>query len=91
MKITVTHQHIDEGQRGSTTRDPIAFAMADAGCLRPHVGVTHISWQDAEHKRYSVEVTEKIYEFIRDFDQGEPVEPFEFQIMDGKVWHENLL
>ena len=82
MKITVTQQHIDEGQRGSSSRDPVAFAMADAGCLRPHAGVTHLSWQDAEHKRYSVEVTEPVFEFIRAFDQGEPVEPFEFEVSE---------
>lgn len=80
MKIVVTQQHIDEGQRGSPTRDPVAFAMADAGCLRPHAGVTHLSWQNAEHEVHSVEVTEPVFEFIWAFDQGEPVQPFEFEL-----------
>lgn len=82
MKITVTQQHIDEGQRGSSTRDPIAFAMADAGCLHPYAGVSRLFWYDSENKKHAAEITPKLYEFIRAFDQGETVEPFEFQIMD---------
>ena len=84
MKITVTQQHINEGQRGSSARDPVAFAMIDAGCLRPHAGVTHLSWQDAGHKRYSVEVPRVVYEFMLEFDNGKLVEPFEFTLEESK-------
>lgn len=80
MKIQVTQQHIDEGQRGSSTRDPIAFAMEDAGCLQPHAGVTHLSWQDVNHKRHSVAVPRMVYDFMLDFDNGRGVEPFEFEV-----------
>ena len=84
MKISVTQQYIDEGQRGSSTRDPIAFAMSDAGCLRPHAGVTHLSWQDEKHNRYSVEVPRVVYEFMLDFDNGRPVRPFDFDLEVSK-------
>jgi hypothetical protein len=84
MKITVTQQHINEGQRGSSARDPVAFAMIDAGCLRPHAGVTHLSWQDAGHKRYSAEVPRVVYEFMLEFDNGKLVEPFEFTLEESK-------
>lgn len=81
MKIIVTQQHIDEGQRGSSTRDPVAFAMADAGLESPNAGVTHLRWYKDGH-RHSVKVPEKVYDFMLNFDNGKMVEPFEFQIMD---------
>jgi hypothetical protein len=79
MKITVTQQHIDEGQRGSTTRDPISFAMADAGLEHPHAGVTYLSWQSKDYKR-SVEIPREVYDFMADFDNGRPVQPFTFEL-----------
>lgn len=81
MKITVTQQHIDEGQRGSSTRDPIAFAMADAGLERPYAGVNHLSWHEDDRKMF-VKVPKEVYNFMLDFDNGKMVKPFEFQIMD---------
>lgn len=83
MKITVTQQHIDEGIRGSATRDPVAFAMADAGCLHPYAGISRLFWYDSENRKHAANITETLYEFIRAFDQGEHVEPFEFEVECG--------
>ena len=84
MKIQVTQQYIDEGQRGSSTRDPIAFAMIDAGCIQPYAGVTRLFWYDGDGKKHTAEITERLYEFIRAFDQGEPVLPFEFELKESE-------
>jgi hypothetical protein len=81
MKITVTQQHIDQGQKGSPTRDPIAFAMADAGLESPNAGVTHLRWYKDGRRQY-VEVPREVYDFMLNFDTGRAVKPFEFQIMD---------
>jgi hypothetical protein len=75
MKITVTQKHIDEGQRGSSTRDPVCFAMTDAGLKRPYAGVTYLSWADGFAK-----VPEEVYGFMLDFDNGRPVLPFTFDL-----------
>lgn len=80
MKITVTQQHIDEGQRGSTTRDPIAFAMADAGLEHPHAGVTYLSWWHKGQSKLQVLIPDKVYDFMADFDNGRPVRPFTFEL-----------
>ena len=84
MKITVTQQHIDEGQRGSSTRDPIAFAMADAWCIQPYAGVARLFWYDESGEKHTADITEQLYEFIRAFDQGEPVQPFEFELKESE-------
>ncbi len=84
MKISVIQHHINTGVRGNCKSDPIAFAMSDAGCLRPHAGVTHLSWQDEKHNRYSVEVPRVVYEFMLDFDNGRPVRPFDFDLEVSK-------
>jgi hypothetical protein len=79
MKITVTQKHIDEGQRGSPTQDPIAFAMIDAGLEHPHAGVTYLSWVEDDRKRFA-KAPQEVYDFMLDFDNGRPVLPFEFEV-----------
>ncbi len=79
MKITISQKHIDEGQRGSPTRDPIAFAMIDAGLEHPHAGVTYLSWIENDCKHF-VKVPKKVYDFMADFDNGKPVQPFTFDL-----------
>ena len=79
MKITVTQQHIDNGDRGSCTHDPIALAMKDAGLEKAWSGVFGLSWRQ-NHKDYFVQTPKSVVEFMVAFDNKQPVEPFEFSL-----------
>ena len=76
MKITVTQQHIDAGVRGSATSDPVALALKDAGWEKVYVNVFGI--QLGKEKRYPL--PEGMWKFMYDFDNGNPVFPFEFEL-----------
>ena len=84
MKISVIQHHINTGVRGNCKSDPIALALIDAGCVQPYAGVTRLFWYDGDGEKHTAEITEQLYEFIRAFDQGEPVQPFEFELEESK-------
>ena len=79
MKITVTQEHIDNGDRGSCTHDPIALAMRNAGLEAPWVGPAGISWK-IEHRNYFMQTPRIVLDFMLAFDNKQPVEPFEFSL-----------
>ena len=79
MKIAVTQQHIDNGDRGSCTHDPIALAMKDAGLEKPWAGPNGLSWK-VEHRNYFVQTPRSVLDFMLAFDNGQPVGSFEFEV-----------
>ena len=79
MKITVTQQHIDSGQRGSCTGDPVSLAMRAAGLVKPWASPDHLAWR-VDFKDYFMKTPENVVQFMRDFDNKVPVEPFEFEV-----------
>ena len=79
MKITVTQEHIDNGDRGSCTHDPIALAMKDAGLEKGWAGPSGISWK-VGHKNYFAQTPRIVLDFMLAFDNKQPVEPFEFEV-----------
>ena len=78
MKITVTQQHIDNGQKGSCTRDPIALALKDAGVEDPWVSPVRITF--GLNRKNGAPVPAEVLAFMRAFDNHEMVEPFEFEL-----------
>lgn len=80
MKITVTAADIASGRRGSSCDCPIARAIrraggditADVACSYAYVG-------RRPHRRQLL-LPLSARQFMADFDHGEPVEPFEFEL-----------
>ena len=78
MKITVTQYHIDNGQKGSCTRDPIALALKDAGVEDPWVSPVRITF--GLNRKNGAPVPAEVLAFMRAFDSHEPVSPFTFEL-----------
>ena len=76
MKISVTQQHIDRGVKGSATSDPIALALLDAGWEKAYAGASTLK----DKNRYAFTTPPEVYRFMRDFDTGRRVEPFDFEL-----------
>lgn len=79
MKISITQQHIGMGVRGSTTSDPVALAMREAGLEKPWVSPSYLAWRK-DNKDYSVRLPGSVLEFLKRFDNGLPVDPFEVEV-----------
>lgn len=94
MKISVTQQHINEGKRGDCYECALALAAreafpqyqaravnvcrADFSGLIVAVIVFSEESQDVAHLQV-LQDNAKLVEFIKHFDVGLPVEPFEFE------------
>lgn len=89
MRIQVTQYHIDKGVPEDDRRCPVALAIQDAGLPDVRVG----------QNRDTIEVYGNMYagtspypgavaDFVRAFEHGEPVEPFEFQLDLEAAGHE---
>ena len=88
MKIAVTSEHIRMGCRRVGKRCPIALALRDA---------TGHRWDVIEDRAAQMGMnggwTRCIYlpstakQFVYDFDRGQAVDPFEFDIPFGNVGH----
>lgn len=78
MKISVTQEDIDKGERNECRRCPVALALARAGFSGWEVdaGTIFLPHSTAEPIRTPVEVTR----FVLDFDEGLPVFPFTFEL-----------
>lgn len=76
MKIQVTKDDIYFGIRHLSTRCAVALATSRATGLRAHVSPTNVFVGD----NLRAPIPPSAMDFIRDFDRGEPVHPFEFEI-----------
>ncbi|QDK02061.1 hypothetical protein SEA_GIBBLES_104 [Gordonia phage Gibbles] len=78
MKVTVTQEHIDNGKPYEICNCPIALALKDKDFN--HVEVSTIGMtasKDDELLYYTIPTVAK--EFIKAFDDGQPVKPFTFE------------
>lgn len=79
--INVTQEDIDEGQMGECYFCPVALAaskMIKGGCW---VNETHIRASGDDEQEFILsELPEEACKFIRDFDSGNPVHPFQFTL-----------
>jgi len=77
MRIVVTQKHIDAGMRKDCERCPVALALIDA-----HVsfyGISSTRVHSFKEPRI-LELPDVATAFIHRFDDGEAVEPFEFEL-----------
>jgi hypothetical protein len=79
MKIQVTQQHIDAGQKGSCTKDPVALALKEATGKEVWASPSYLVWWEDEIRK-NVATPFKVYEFMRAYDNNEPVKSFEFEL-----------
>ncbi len=82
--IVVTADHIKQGQPLNGNACPIALAYKEATGIKVSVGVFSIRTytRDGVGKEFIGELPSEAVRFIDDFDQGRPVEPFEFTLED---------
>lgn len=82
MLIHVTQDHINRGQRGSCSSDPVALALLDAGFIRPWVSPTGIRTDgfNGGFMREDWTMPEEVVEFIKNFDNFGFVDPFDFPL-----------
>ena len=84
MKIRVTSKHIKAGKRGSDTSCPIALAVKETvqkSCLPKFLRSMQINvGGDVEIGHLCMEGTNKMHQFIIDFDEGKKVKPFTFSL-----------
>lgn len=81
MKIHITQEHINLGERGSCTSDPLALALTTAGYIGVWVSPTSVHFTDKEFGyRHEVPLSPEVLDFIKAFDNGEIVLPFTFEM-----------
>lgn len=93
--VRVTRQHIDAGKPGDACRCAFALAVIDAidneGIQAWRVDVdgpgggkdwrttAHLD-EDERSRVYAASLPRSVVDWILDFDEGEPVQPFEVQL-----------
>lgn len=76
MKIEVTQEDIDKGERGSCSGCPVALAMKRALGVQTLLVEDDAAWTNMEEYL----LPDPVPDFIGDFDTGEPVKPFTFEL-----------
>ena len=79
MKITVTQEDIDKGERQNGCRCPIARAIAREGGGGPTVS-TRQAILDIDSVVHIAELPQPARDFIAAFDNDGEVQPFTFEI-----------
>lgn len=74
MKIKVTKEHIENGHKGNGSECPISLAFGSCGFVG-HATYGHFYYNKCDYVKFPEEVTR----FIANFDNGNLVEPFEFE------------
>lgn len=75
ITVTVTQAHIDKGVARECTRCPIALAMIDAGIAEPWVDEVTVCVG-----AFGVDLPAEAVAFVETFDNGDPVQPFAFEL-----------
>lgn len=79
MKIKVTKDDIRNGMVGSALYCPVALAIRRAMPEATDVGVGFtIAGFVIGDEEINADLPDEAVQFIRSFDEGDPVEPFEF-------------
>lgn len=88
MRIQVTIDDIAKGVKGVSESCPVALAIKRQ--LNPEgvtVGAWNIDWYQSG-KGYWAKLPKdsKVHRFITDFDRGDLVDPFEFELIIDGTW-----
>lgn len=83
--VVVTQEHIDKGKRCDGVRCPIALALDPIDGIS--VDTEEICLHGMGYSGTDPKLPAEAVEFISAFDEGEPVQPFEFDI-DWPIWDE---
>lgn len=75
MKISVTQAHIDTGVPIQCSKCPIALAVGDVVVGEVAVGIRSLCIET-----YWIDLPSVAQQFIRAYDDGTVVEPFEFEV-----------
>lgn len=82
MKVQVTQSHIDKGVQASCYNCPISQSLLENNKELNEVivkqGSVEMYWKNDGYSFYHL--PESAMNFIRDFDAGEKVNPFEFEL-----------
>ncbi len=78
MLIKVTQEHIDQGKKGSRFKCPIGLAIKENPDM-PYIQVTDAHVEIGYGIAIYVLPVEA-QRFIHNFDEGFPVQPFEFEL-----------
>jgi len=83
--IKVEQEDIDLGGT-SRYRDPVGRAMHRAGYLNPDTQDDHVFFRlEPRGWAYMGLLPDEAQEFLKRFDAGETVEPFEFHLFDVEI------
>lgn len=85
MKVNVTKTYIDAGVPRDCDRCPVALAVLGEHAIPVMVGPFRMArradtWTEARPSE--VDLPQRAVDWIRDFDNGIPVEPFSFEVPD---------
>ena len=82
LKVNVTQEHINKGERYSSVSCPIAWALRDAlsvDCYGVNVRASEATWFDNGHWRRTW-LPDTAQHFVVEFDKGHNMEPFSFEL-----------
>ncbi|QDK02062.1 hypothetical protein SEA_GIBBLES_105 [Gordonia phage Gibbles] len=79
MRVTVTQKHIDDGTKANCKLCPIAQAITNKGYkARVYHELVDLIGKDGVNATYKL--PKKATRFIIDFDEGNKVKPFTFEM-----------
>ena len=82
LKVNVTQEHIDKGERYSTSACPIARALKDVlpadSCAVNVRAAVAVWFQNSGY--YRAWLPHSAQDFVVEFDSGQDVEPFSFEL-----------
>jgi hypothetical protein len=81
ITVRVEQEHIDRGERKQSSCCAVALAIKEQvpGVVDVEVDCV-ICFQTDDGESYSMTASEEVSKFIDDFDNCQPVEPFQFKI-----------
>ena len=83
MRVKAEGRHIEHGKQCQCYACPIALAVCEAaGTERASVDGSCIQWRESDGWKVGA-TPEKARQFITAFDNGDPVQPFEFELEQG--------
>ncbi len=92
IRIRVTQQHIDESNKqrrvhihnrnARSPQDPITLAIQEQGIPKASVTLTCVYPDSTLFPRLFLRLPAHATRFVRDFDKGRDLEPFEFELDD---------
>ena len=82
IKIEVSKEDIEVGERGEPDCCPIAWALSRKNFKETYVDNSSVNFEDEKGYSYEYYLPPKAMDFVKAFDRGEDVFPFEFTLGD---------